>query len=99
MNKFVKLPLFLAAVGGICTAVLATTYELTNPIKEAREKAAKEAAFKEILGDFGLLNEEGKIKDGVDPVEYTIGASDANYELSTKLASKGYTRKVLISPP
>ena len=97
MNKFVKLPLFLAAVGGICTAVLATTYELTNPIKVAKENAAKEAAFKEILKDFDLLDEEGKIKDGVDPVEYTIGAAKEELELPSKLADNGYSRKVLIS--
>ena len=41
MNKFLKLPLFLGVVGGICTAVLATTYAITNPIKVAKENEAK----------------------------------------------------------
>lgn len=97
MNKFLKLPLFLASVGGICTAVLATTYELTNPIKVARENAIKEAAFKEVLAGFGLLDEEGKILDGVDPVDYVIGSENPEFELSSSLVSKGYTRRVLIS--
>ena len=34
MNKFLKLPLFLAVVGGVCTAVLATTYAITKEIKQ-----------------------------------------------------------------
>ena len=41
MNKFLKLPLFLAVVGGVCTAVLATTYAITNPIVVQRAETAR----------------------------------------------------------
>lgn len=97
MNKFVKLPLFLGVVGGICTAVLATTYAITNPEYEKREAERKNAAFKDILIGFGLVDSDGSVKAGVETVEYTIGSEDANYELVSKLSSVGYSRKVLIS--
>lgn len=97
MNKFVKLPLFLGVVGGICTAVLATTYAITNPEFEKREAERKNAAFKDILIGFGLTDEDGNVKAGVETVEFIIGAEDSNFELSTKLSSVGYSRKVMIS--
>lgn len=97
MNKFLKLPLFLASVGGICTAVLATTYELTNPIKVARETEARNAAFKEILKGFDLLDEEGNVIAGVVSDEYKVDSEKPEFELATSLSSKGYSRKVMIS--
>ena len=45
MNKFLKLPLFLAVVGGVCTAVLATTYAITNPIVVQRVQKEQFAAY------------------------------------------------------
>ena len=47
MNKFVKLPLFLGVVGGICTALLATTYIVTIDAITTRENNLKlEGYFK-----------------------------------------------------
>ncbi len=44
MNKFIKLPLYLAIVGAVSTAALATVYEITAPIiAEAKIKAEKAA--------------------------------------------------------
>ena len=70
MNKFVKLPLFLAVVGGVCTAVLATTYELTNPIKVARENAAKEAAGNDGAPAGGGLLPPFGMSSHADPVPH-----------------------------
>ena len=85
MNKFLKLPLFLGVVGGLCTAVLATTYAITNPEFLKRETERKNAAFKDILVGFGLTESDGSIKTGVETVEYVIESEDPNFELSSKI--------------
>ena len=91
MNKFLKLPLFLGVVGGICTAVLATTYAITNPIKVAKENEAKNKAFEAILVDFGLTAATAKITD------YVLEPGDSEQQLPSNLSSKGLTRKVIIN--
>lgn len=91
MNKFLKLPLFLGVVGGICTAVLATTYAITNPIKVAKENEAKNKAFEAILVDFGLTTSTAKITD------YVLEPGDSEQQLPSELSSKGLTRKVIIN--
>lgn len=97
MNKFLKLPLFLGVVGGLCTAVLATTYAITNEEFLKREAERKNAAFKDILIGFGLTDADGSIKAGVETIEYIVDAEDSNFELSSKLSKVGITRKVSIS--
>ena len=91
MNKFVKLPLFLGVVGGICTAVLATTYAITNPIKVAKELEAKNKAFEAILTDFGLTASTAKITD------YVIEPASGEELIPAALSSKGISRKVVIN--
>ena len=98
MNKFVKLPLFLGIVGGICTAALAATYGITNPEFEKRETERKNAAFKDILVGFGLTNEDGSIKTGVETIAYVVEPeAEGELELTKNLTKVGITRKVSIS--
>ena len=63
MNKFLKLPLFLAVVGGICTTVLATTYSITNPIVIQRAETARLAGY---LSAFGLTADDGATAKELD---------------------------------
>ena len=63
MNKFLKLPLFIAVVGGVCTAVLATTYAITNPIIEQRKETARLAGY---FSPFGLTVEDGATAKELD---------------------------------
>ena len=86
MNKFLKLPLFLAVVGGICTAVLATTYALTNPIVVQRVQKEQFAAY---FGAFDLLEADGETPK--------TGAVAEEKEISDELTSVGISKKVSIS--
>ena len=86
MNKFLKLPLFLAVVGGICTAVLATTYALTNPIVVQRVQKEQFAAY---FGAFDLLEADGETPK--------LGASATDEEVSADLLAVGISKKVSIS--
>ena len=46
MNKFLKLPIFLGAVGMIATFVLAFVFQLTDPIIQERTAAAETESLK-----------------------------------------------------
>ena len=51
MNKFIKLPLFLGIVGGLCGGVLALTHFITKDKIAADEYARANAAFYEHFED------------------------------------------------
>ena len=86
MNKFLKLPLFLAVVGGICTAVLATTYAITNPIVVQRVQKEQFAAY---FGAFDLLEADGETPK--------TGAVAEEKDITADLIAKGINKKVEIS--
>ena len=86
MNKFLKLPLFLAVVGGICTAVLATTYAITNPIVVQRVQKEQFAAY---FGAFDLLEAAGETPK--------TGAVAEEKDITADLIAKGINKKVEIS--
>ncbi len=86
MNKFLKLPLFLAVVGGVCTAVLATTYAITNPIVVQREQKEKYSTY---FKDFDLLESDGETPK--------VGAVAEELEVTSDLSAKGITAKVSVS--
>ena len=56
MNKFIKLPLFLGIVGGLCGGVLALTHFITKDKIAADEYARANAAFYEHFEDFNKKN-------------------------------------------
>jgi electron transport complex protein RnfG len=49
MNKFIKLPLYLAIVGALTTAALATVHQFTAPIIAENIIKAEEAALQELF--------------------------------------------------
>ena len=49
MNKFIKLPLYLAIVGAITTAALATVHQFTDPIIKENKIKAEKAALQELF--------------------------------------------------
>ena len=56
MNKLVKLPLFLGAVGCICGGVLAAVNFITEPVIAANEEKKANAAFYEHFSNFSKKN-------------------------------------------
>ena len=56
MNKFIKLPLFLGIVGGLCGGVLALTHFITKDKIAADEYARANAAFYQHFEDFNKKN-------------------------------------------
>ena len=56
MNKFIKLPLFLGVVGGLCGGVLALTHFATKDIIADAEYQRANAAFYEHFEDFDKKN-------------------------------------------
>ena len=86
MNKFLKLPLFLAVVGGVCTAVLATTYAITNPIVVQRVQKEQFAAY---FCAFYLLEADGETPK--------TGAVAEEMDVAADLLAKGINKKVQIS--
>lgn len=59
MNKFIKLPLYLAIVGALTTAALATVHQFTAPIIAENKIKAEKAALQELFeGASVVLDEE-----------------------------------------
>lgn len=56
MNKLVKLPLFLGAVGCLCGGVLAAVNYFTEPVIKANEEKKANAAFYEHFSNFDKKN-------------------------------------------
>lgn len=96
MNKFIKLPLYLAIVGAITTAALATVHQFTDPIIKENKIKAEKAALQELFteaNDF-VLDEDPAHK--FDKIEEKAGLSGV-FIVSKDDAILGYVYKGVVT--
>ncbi|MGM9857672.1 MAG: hypothetical protein ACI311_00230 [Bacilli bacterium] len=82
MNKLVKLPLFLGAVGCLCGGVLALVNHFTEPVIKENEEKKANAAFYEHFSNFDKKNTVA--------VSDTLAASGVTQKYYAFDASKTY---------
>ena len=97
MNKLVKLPLFLGAVGCLCGGVLAAVNYFTEPVIKANEEKKANAAFYEHFSNFDKKNtvtvSDTLAAAGVTQKYYAFDSSSAYIGTIYECSVVGYAGK------
>lgn len=91
-NKFIKYPLILFIVAGLCASAITATYVYTNPILEKRQEENTKKNLEQLYDNtksFKILFEESQLEDSTLLAVYEVLLNDNTSRIVYQTSSKG----------
>lgn len=97
-NKFIKYPLILLVVGGLCAAAISLTYMFTQPVLEARQAETTKKNISQLYNNvdkYKTLYNENQLEDDALIEVYEVSLKDKTNVIVYQTSSVGKNGEVI----